>query len=254
MPSSMIIALICGGLLLIVCVGFVVQSMERQQQEKKRVESALKQRARNFRQMLEGFPKGFLGKDLQILVCTCLQDVYEQLVQLNNKEPEYKKQLDSVNEHLQKLNKTQVDQRHTPLSDPKQIKEVQKLLNTLFNFIIRLRKTGKVNQAQAQNYSRQIKRLVTRTSVDAITDAMKTALAQNKPKLAVHYLHMAIDKMNQQNADGSFTQNIAAMQEQIEQLEKTLEERKQKAEEQISEQWDDVEQDDDSWKKKAIYD
>ena len=85
MSTAVVIGIIAIGLFVLVAIAITMQTVEKNGKEKRRLESSLNTRARNFQYMLEGFPKGFLSRDLQVLVCKCLLEVYQQLSRVNPK-------------------------------------------------------------------------------------------------------------------------------------------------------------------------
>ena len=56
----------------------------------------MKTRARNFQQLLTGFPDGFLSRDLRLLVCQCLNDAFDQLVRLEPRNPQHRQERDEL--------------------------------------------------------------------------------------------------------------------------------------------------------------
>ncbi len=256
MSTTFIVIAIGIGLFILVAVAITIQTIDKNNKEKRRMESALKARSRNFDYMLEGFPEGFLSRDLQVLVCTCLEEVFYQLVQINpNKE--YKNKLARAQERLAECKAKQANATSVTLSDAAQIKEIQKMLGGLYNFISKLAASKRINAKEAMAYGKQVRRLMVQTSTDVLIEPIQEAMQQGKPRLAIHYLHMANEKMKKENDDGFYndriakqTARISELEEQANSLESSAKERKQEA----AAEWDELDKPDDSWKKKAVYD
>jgi hypothetical protein len=256
MSTTIIVACIAIGLFILVAVAITVQTIDKNNKEKRRLEGALKSRARTFEYILDGCPVGFLSRDLQVLVCTCLEEVYSQLVQINPGK-EYKNKLAKAQQQLTECKAKKPNASSVTLTDTVQIKEIQKMLGGLYNFISKLAASKRLNAKEAMIYGKQVRRLMVQTSTDVLVEPIKEAMAQGKPRLAIHYLHMANEKMKKENDDGFYSDRIAKqaariteLEDQANGLESSAKERKQEA----AAEWDELEKPDDSWKKKAVYD
>lgn len=257
MPTAVIIGILTVGLFLLVAIAVTMQTIEKNKKEKRQRESALTSRARNFQYMLDGFPSGFLSHDLQILVCKSLLEIYEQLQQSDpgNKSHSGRKEL--IHKQLDQYNTKTAKTAAVTLTDPAQIKEIQKLLTSLHGFIAKLMGSKRINAAEGKLYSQQIHHLMVQTTTDTLTQAINDALKNGKTKLACHYLQMIIDKMQKENASGHYSDRIASYQQHLDKLTQdrfnSEEESKQRRAE-ADEEWDNIDKPDGSWKKNSVYD
>lgn len=255
MTSTTIIVAVLASLFVLVAVTFTLQQIEKTNRDRKALVAALKSQTRNFHYLLEGFPEGFLSRDLKLLVGQCLHDGLDQLLKLEPRNPQHQQEKQQLEEKLAQV-RAQPDEaaRYQPLSDAAQIQEVQKLLNSLYNVVQRLHQSKRLSALQADQYGRQVKRLATRVALDAHLSSAQQAKAAGKPRLAIHHYSLAIDKMNKDNADGSYTAQIAACQQRKNDLE-TQAEQQGAGDEAVKDEWKEFnEQKEDAWKKKAIYD
>ena len=252
MSSAAIVGFVATGLFILIGIAIAMQTIEKNKKEKNRLLSGLTGRARNFDYMLAGFPEGFLNTNLQVLVCKCLLDVYEQLTRLEPKNSQHASRTRTVRQQLQQLSKKAATNKTVNLTDANQIQEVQKLLTNLFNFISKLTSSKKISNKDGLIYAKQIRRLMLQTSLDALTIARDQALKDNKPRLVTHYLEMAVEKMSKENEDGFYSTSIANYTQKIDEYntEAAAEELKKKSTVNSEEQT----KKDDSWKKKALYD
>lgn len=257
MSTPLIIGLLAAGLFILIAIAVALQGIEKRRKERRMMENALNSRARNFQHLLDGFPQGFLSRDLQVLVCKCLADAYEKLVQVDPKNKTYQRQRDLNEERLaqfkEKANALQV----VNLGDLVQIKEVQKLLTSLHKFIAQLMDTKRISPQEAKAYSQQIRGLILQTTLDALNLQINDALAESKHRLAMHHIQSAIDKLTRENTAGQHGARISAFKQQLAELEaqvNELEADSMARREEADKEWDEINKPDDSWKKKAIYD
>lgn len=257
MSTPLIIGLLAGGLFVLIAIAVALQGIEKRRKEKRLLENALNNRARNFQHLLDGFPQGFLSRDLQVLVCKGLADAYEKLCQVDSSNRTYAKQRALNEERLSQFKEKAATHQPVHLSDLVQIREVQKLLSSLHKFIAKLMDAKRITGQEAKAYSQQIRGLILQTTMDAAHLQISEALSESKPRLAMHHIQSAIDKLTRENSGGRFGAQIAAFQQQLAELESQAmadEQASQDRRQEADKEWDELNKPDDSWKKKAIYD
>lgn len=220
MATSTIVIAIFACLFILVAVTITLQQVEKANAKKGALIAALKGQTRNFQQLLEGFPEGFLSRDLKLLVCQCIGEGLDQLVRIDRTNPQHLQVQRQLSERVTQLQAQPADQsQYQTLNNPAQMQELQKLLNNLYNVIQRLYQNKRMNAAQAESYSKQVQRLSTRLALDTHLNIAQQALSEHKPRLAIHHYGQAIDKMSKDNGDGSFTAQIEAYQLRCQELE-----------------------------------
>lgn len=257
MSTPLIIGLLAGGLFVLIAIAVALQGIEKRRKEKRMLENALNNRARNFQHLLDGFPQGFLSRDLQVLVCKSLADAYEKLCRVDSSNRTYAKQRALNEERLSQFREKAATQQAVHLSDLVQIREVQKLLSHLHKFIAKLMDAKRITGQEAKTYSQQIRALILQTTIDATQIQISEALGQSKPRLAIHHIQSAIEKLTKENVGGRFGAQIAGFQQQLAELESLAaadEQASQGRREEADKEWDELNKPDDSWKKKALYD
>jgi hypothetical protein len=247
-PTIVIIA-VAASLAVLVATVFTLQQIEKSNREKQSLIAALRGRMRNFQHLLEGFPEGFLNRDLQLLVCHCLLDTLEQLARLEPKQ--HTAPLQAIQERMAQLQGQPQQDSYQPLTEPAQIHEVQKLLNSLANVLQRLAQSGRLPPAETARYGQQVRRLSSRTALDGHLAAAQSALQQEKPRLAEHHYRQAVDRMRKDNADGFYAAQIVNCERHIAELEKLQEPTGDAA---ADEAWREFASDDGTWQKKSLYD
>ena len=254
MSTALIVGILAGSLFILVTFAITLQSIEKNRKEKRRLESALNARARNFQYLLDGFPQGFLSRDLQVLVCKCLADVYEQLVRTVPGNSSYKKQLDLNAERLKLFLEKPETSQSVPLGNQAQIIEVQKLLKNLHKFIATLLEAKRISAPEAKSYSQQIKRLMIQTTIESIDQQISDAIVADKPRLALHHINTAIEKLSRENTGGQYSAKISDLEQQLAEVQQKVSATSVAMKEESEKEWEELGKDDESWKKKAIYD
>ena len=266
MSSVNIIASIIVLLAALVCYAFVAQTLRQKREQRKRVLTALKARSRSFKFMINGFPEGFLPRELTLLVQRCLIDVSEQLAKLEPREPSHMQDLQSITTQMTETQRTTKPNKPVALESTQQIKEVKICLEELYRFIHHQESKSAINKGQADNYRNQIKILTLQLTVDSYVAQGKAAAQASKIKLAAHYYDLALKLIAREARPGQFDQRVASLKTTYRQLMEQLttdvdgddhqpaDEAEQAEQEDIADEWDKFDSDEGSWKKKHVYD
>lgn len=261
MSAPIIISLVIVGLVALVAIAYVFQLMEKNRQEKVALEKALRSRARNFQHMLESFPESFLSKNLKLILCTCIRDVYEQLSNINPKEESYVRNMASVAQQMDEIKKLSNDQKHHVFDDMAQIKEAQRQLTSLSKFIAKLQQNGKISADDGGKARKEIRRLLVHTRLDIYASASAGAESKRKFRLAAHHVGMALELLDKENTDGFYNKDIKKLQERSVALNKMAEQEAEASQQNLTsdkEEWkeyDEKEKEEkEHWKKKNLYD
>ncbi|WP_075185676.1 hypothetical protein [Teredinibacter haidensis] len=263
MSSISIIVTIIVLLAALVCYAFVAQTVKVKREQRNRLLAALKSRSRNFKFMINGFPQGFLPRDLTLLVQKNLIEVSEQLSMLEPKEPAHMQDLQAISSQMTETQRHAKPSAPVTLENPQQIKEVKICLEELHRFIHTLEENSSLSRNQAENYRKQLKQLVLQLTVDGYALQGTAAQGSNKTKLALHYYNLALKLLVREGKPGQFDARIAKLKALHEEMSKKLEEEtqtlpnseeEQAEQEEIANEWDKFDSDKPLWKKKHAYD
>ena len=261
MTSVTVITSIIVLLAALVCYAFIAQTISHKKQQRERLLTALKTRVRNFKYMLNGFPAGFLPKELTLLVQRSLMQLLEQLTKL---EPNAKhgEDLQAV-AHLMAETQRQPQAAAPPnaIDNPQKAREIKLCLEELYKFVFHLEGKRNVTRAQADVYRSMIRNQVLHLTVDSYVLHGRIAREKDKPRLAIHYFDLALKLMLKERASGQFDARIPQLRSQMADLEsrvtneapKATEPREETTDQAVSQEWDKFAQEQ-SWKKKQVYD
>jgi hypothetical protein len=255
-----IIVLLAG----LVCYAFIAQTLAQKRQQRERLLAALKVRARNFKFILSGFPAGFLPKELALLVQRSLMQLLEQLSKLERSNNTHQEDLQAIAQQMAETQRQAPvsSNRPTAIENPQQAREIKAYLEEFYKFIFQLEGKKNLTKAQADIYRGMIRHLVLQLSVDSYVLHGRIAREKGKPRLAIHYLDLALKLMIRERVSGQFDARIAQIRTAINDLQSHLtneagettelpeEDGDQSA---ISSEWDTFAQEP-SWKKKQLYD
>lgn len=254
------IVILLAGL---VCYAFIAQTMRQKKEQRTRLTAALKSRLRSFKFLINGFPQGFLPKDLVLVIYRSLIDICEQLTKLEPREPSHLQDLEVATLQLQEAQRATRPEEPPKLESTQQIGEVKMCLEELFKFLFVLEKRAKLSNQQAEHHRNQIKQLAVQVTVDNYSLLGHEAKQKDKHKLAAHYLNLAVKLMERDGKRGQFDDRLAEMREELQELYALLADSEetsptsaaeQAEQDHISEEWDKFGSDNNTWKKKHVYD
>lgn len=259
MSSVYIISSIVILLAILACYAFVSQTLALRKQHRDKIQTVLSAKVRNFKHMLNGFPPGFLPKDLTVLVLRSLIDMYEQLVDIEPDNPQYKQDLQSVSQQLNEVQRQTKPVTPAAIDNPQQLKDAKTCLEELHKFVFQLEGKGALNRTQADNYRNLIKQLVLQVTVDAYLFSGRHARQASKTRLAIHYYTLAHKLLSKENKAGAQDKKMAAITQVLQELQEKLQEEEPrtntapKPAEDGEADWNKLKPDE-SWKKKQVYD
>lgn len=253
--TTWIIIAISLGLFILLTVAYAVQTIEKNNRERRRLESALRLRAREFEELLSSLPASLLGRELRLLLCQGLEDVYSQLQTLgrNSRQPE----LEQVRQLRAAIANEPEQPDYQSLGNPIQVREVQRQLKLIHNYLLRLRENGRLANDLVQRHVRQLRHTLVLTSLDGYQMAAQDAIKAEKPRLALHYYRLALERMQKNNPGGFFNERIAQMQTRIatlEQDDQTSPREVQPSDNELNDAWKSFDREEVNWQKKNLYD
>lgn len=263
MSSINIIVTIILLLAALVCYAFIAQTLKQKRELRNRLLAALKVRSRTFKFMLNGFPAGFLPRELTMLVQRSLIEVCENLTRLEPKEPAHLQDLQAISSMLADTQRHAKPPAEVTLNNPQQIKEVKICLEELNRFIHNLESKNSLSHNQAESYRNQIRQLVVQLTVDNYTMQGRAADQASKLKLALHFYDLAVKLLIREGKPGKYNERIATLKERIHELsdtlpdttrEESLSDEEKAEQEAIANEWDKFGSEDKIWKKKHVYD
>jgi hypothetical protein len=257
MTSVYIISAVIVLLVAAVCYAFFVQTVNRKREQQDRLVQKLEQRIKNFRHLLSGFPEGYLPKDLTLLLYRQMVDAAQQLTALKPKEKRYIDELGSFNQELSDIQRKPPRNTRVRLESPQQGNEIKQYLTELNQFLQRINKRGQLSGKELDAHQATIRGLVLDISVDAYVAQAKAAESDQKPRMALHHYTLARNLMGKDKLNANHKELMTELDQQISRLtdlaaaEQAPDKPKESNEK--GSDWNSFD-DEDGWKKKAIYD
>lgn len=253
MISVLVIAALIILATALVCYVFISQHIAKKKKQQARIMKALKQRQQLFKLLVTELPTGYLPFELAHYVYRVLLNTCEQLAKLAPADG-YDEEFQIFNKQLETLPK-QGQKVKLPAN---KINEANTLLRELGQHITAQVQTGSLTPTAAKGLMQHLRKLLLQSAVDTYTRQAKQAKEEGKLRLAIHYYTLARKLLIKENSRQVYQKQIDQLSEIIAKYEQEYAEQNQQ---QKARQNDEgelqkslSELEDDSWKKKQLYD
>lgn len=257
MAGSVPILIVAGIVIVLVtlaCYALFVHSVHNRREKQRLLISSLKNRCRKIEEINSCFPAKYLGSNLTIIMQMALVQSLEELSKLQPESPEHARALKTQNEFLMAIKGSAQENNFRSLKNPKQIGGTRKNMQLMHKFINQLHAKGSISDPVAA----QAKEIIKFKMVLLVTDEHDirgdTALSTDKSQLAAHCFNQARELLIKHNNGSVFNEHIKQHTEWVmdasnrAKVNKSREEAEKEALE-GEKRWEE-----ESWKKKNIYD
>lgn len=253
----MVIIAVLGGIFFIAIL-MVIVVYARQQNEKKKIEvlrriRMLADRGRQMQLLLDEIPPQYVSSDLRAFIADQWIDLLHEQEQLGCKEPRIKTELEVAQAKLKEIRSSN-QPKSEPVFDLKTANAVRRNLKQLNKIVIGLYQERKIAQRVAQGYLNEVKLGFTQTLVEMFRASAQAAEAEGNHRIAVVHYKRIMSELNRSNPNGIHNQALLECRETIAKLEEIIAIESENNDNKLADSVDVMMEDQDSWKKKQIYD
>lgn len=248
-------SLVCAGMALVV----YVQAREKAKIQKVRMVSTLNDRYHNIQLILSDMPPQYMDNNLRVILheqcIRCLQELGKL-----KPSPKHAAYIAESEQNIKELREKNPKFPAAKLDSAEKTKEVRVHLQNLYKLMHLWHRKGTLDQQTAQQYIQHIAFLARQSKADLFAEKARQAADSQKPRVAIHNYHSAIEALKEFASHPVAAQNIAHYRAQMVELNKVADKRaielkeKAKAKMETNEKWDEFLTDDNEWQKKNDYD
>lgn len=247
--------LVAGGVLILLSIGFISHGLERARIERARSIAELASRLKVCRSINAQLPGQYMSPELKILLTSIEISLLEKLTRLDRKDERAKQMLESAR---QELKKPEVSVGNPPLKMESEIqaKEARLMLENLLSLLKQAQKENMIDQLTLQQWSAQVRQHLLNTSLEVFEVLARQGMRQGKPRVAKLQYERAIAYLHQQN-DPALAAQVLRFKELLKQAsDATVRSEQATGTEstELSAGLQELEKNDEEWKKKAVYD
>lgn len=181
MSPLLIGGLLAGGLIILVCIGFISHSLERNRLEKARQTAELNARIKVCRQATGALPGQFLPAELGTLMLQIEISLLERLQRIGKSQ--------DVQQRLDQARAAQTEGK-VPSNPPVELdseargKEARLQLENLFKQLQQAERDGLIDNATLKHWGTHVRRSLITANLETFNATAKQAMSQGKPRVA----------------------------------------------------------------------
>jgi hypothetical protein len=254
MSTTTITIIIFSVIILCVAAIYISQAKERARIEKIRRTNICNERYQRMQQLLHDLPPQYLNNELRSMIAERSIETLNELLRMD-KNPRHEAYLKADLEYLKQLRENNPKFPATKITSEAKAKEVRLNLEALHRFIQTQHKNKRLPAASAKKYLDHITLSICQSKADLF--CARAQAAKNKPRVAIHNYHSAIDAFKTLVNHPRVAKIIQEYKLKIKQLEAEANEQipksATKADNENTE-WDSFLKEKDTWQKKNNYD
>ena len=232
---------------------YMSQARERARLDKIRRTNAGNARYQRMQQLLHDLPPQYLNNELRIMIAERSIETLNELLRLN-KDPRHQDYLKTDLEYLKQLRENKPKFKAVKVSTEAMAKEVRNNLEVLQKFIQSQHKNKRISASNTKKYLDHIAISICQSRADMF-EARANA-AKDKPRVAIHNYHCAIDVYKPLTNNAQAIKTIQQYKIKIKQLEAAANQQTAKptSAQGDSAEWDSFLEEKETWQKKNTYD
>ncbi len=255
MSPMLIAALVAGGLVLLICIGFLSQALERARLERARKLAELQGRLRQCSNINASLPGQFMSPELKTQLLQIEAQLLSRLVKLNSKNAQFDEQLAAVRQQLDK-SEQRISNAPVAITNEAVAQSAQHQLSDLQLLLEQSRRDGMLDDAAFRRWGQELNQHLYETTLAVYQAVANEAMQAGKPRVAKLQYERAIAYLTKQAQMNSASQ-LAVFRQLLVNAEHAalrMEQASGDGNNELSAGVHALEKDDEAWKKKALYD
>lgn len=253
MSPFLIGLLVAGGIIILLVIGYINQSLERARVQRARQSAELAARLRLLAQAQAQLPAAFLPAELRSQLQLVEIAMLEKLLRLDNKQEAASKRLELLRSST--ADNDAPSQSGLQINNEEQSKELRAQLENLDKLMVQAASEGQINGNDLQRWQKHIRQCLLHTQLETFQSLARLAMQQGKPRVAKLQYERAVGFLSKLNSPALANKlaEFKAMQAQAEQAAIRAEQQGSNDSELLA-GMQELEKQDETWKKKSVYD
>lgn len=258
MSTTTITIIIFAIIILSIAAIYISQARERKRVEDIRRTNICNERHQRMQQLLHDLPPQYLNNELRIMIAERSVETLNELLRIN-RNPRHEGYLKADIDYLKQLRENNPKFPSVQVSSEAKAKEVRNNLEVLHRFVQSQHKSKRLPAANAKKYLDYISLSICQSKADLFNT--RALAAKDKPRVAIHNYHSAIDAFKPLANSPQAAKIIQQYKIKIKQLEAEADQQNQALKQKNATgagtentEWDSFLEEKDTWQKKNTYD
>ena len=254
MSPILIAGLVIGGLMLLILIGIISHGLERARLQRARLTAEMRARVRMLDDIEQQIPAKVLTPELQQLLLRIRAGLLEKWLKVERGNNEARQQLVLTRE--QASNPQPLSRSDDPITSEAQAKAIRLRLEDLHKLILHAHAEGSIDKNERQTWTNHIRKALIGNALEMFQALARQAFEQGKPRMAKLQYERAIAYLQKQNnpAFAGLIKDFKVKHQHAVRLTLEQERAQDSGNTELSAGVNELEAEDEAWKKKAVYD
>lgn len=256
MSPLVITLLIVVGIVILIVIGYVNHMVENNKLEKARLKADLSDRVRRCADLSETLPGQMVSPGLKLLLTRLQLQLVERLLQLDKHDNTLKARLEQLRTQAGQGEAIAVNNPPQRILTEARAKEIRFQLESLHGQITRATQEGQLPATEAKHWIREVRDMLVQLHAEFFTNLGLQALQESQPRQARLAFERGVQYLQKQSDPERYRERLQQMKAQLARANALVLEHAQPSADEPSELTEGLKSldDEDTWKKKNIYD
>ncbi|MBF8743052.1 hypothetical protein [Pseudomonas guariconensis] len=255
MTPLLITLLIVAGIALLIVIGYLNNVVENAKLERARLKIELAERLRRCGEITETFPRQLMSPALKLLLTRLELNLNQRQLALDKQNSEIKTRISALEGLIAQGEGLPIDNPPSPIQTEAKAKEVRYLLEALHNQIVRATQEGFLQTNEGKYWVKEIRHLLVLLHIEFFNNLGQQALQQNQPGQARLAFERGVQYLRKQQDPKQYEEQRVYLEKLLARANALVQDQMEPAENDENELTQGLKTDDDeTWKKKAVYD
>nr|WP_189665555.1 hypothetical protein [Pseudomonas oryzicola] len=251
----MITLLIVAGIALLIVIGYLNNVVENSKLERARLKVELADRLRRCGEITETFPGQFMTPALKLLLTRLELNLTQRQLALDKHSAELKARIAELEGLIALGGKIAVNNPPSPIQTEAKAKDVRFLLEALHNQVTRAAQEGFLPTPEAKHWVREIRHILVLLHIEFFNNLGQQALQNGQPGQARLAFERGVQYLRKQPEPKAYEEQLTYLEKLLARANAQVLEKMEPAENEQNELTQGLKTDDEeTWKKRVIYD
>ncbi|EKT4466197.1 hypothetical protein WCE02_21940 [Pseudomonas juntendi] len=255
MTPLLITLLIVAGIALLIVIGYLNNVVENAKLERARLKIELAERLRRCGEITETFPRQLMTPALKLLLTRLELNLNQRQLALDKHNTEIKARITALEGLIAQGEALPIDNPPSPIQTEAKAKEVRYLLESLHNQIVRATQEGFLQTNEGKYWVKEIRHLLVLLHIEFFNNLGQQALQQSQPAQARLAFERGVQYLRKQQDPKQYEEQRVYLEKLLARANALVQDQMEPAENDENELTQGLKTDDEeTWKKKAVYD
>ncbi|MBF8748353.1 hypothetical protein E2H86_23830 [Pseudomonas putida] len=255
MTPLLITLLIVAGIALLIVIGYLNNVVENGKLERARLKVELADRLRRCGEITETFPGQFMTPALKLLLTRLELNLNQRQLALDKNSGDLKARIAEIEGLIAKGEQIPVNNPPSPIQTEAKAKDVRFLLEALHQQIVRANQEGFLNTQEAKYWVKEIRHILVLLHIEFFNNLGQQALQQEQPGQARLAFERGVQYLRKQPEPKQYEEQLRYLEKLLARANAQVLDKMEPAADEQNELTDGLKTDEDeTWKKRVIYD